>query len=82
MDGKLYRNLELLGFTIIGNIKPYFFDRPNYKLDEVNNDLFLRIEIERLIIEDLIEAIENDLEEGDNYNPIKWVREMVKEGLL
>jgi len=83
LDGKLYRNLGLLGFTIIGNVKPYLCTTPyDNNSNEVSIKLFIESEIKDCIIEDLLEAIENDLEEGHNCNPEKWVKEMWERGLL
>ena len=83
MDGKLYMNLELMGFTIIGNIKPYLCTTPyDNNSNEVSGNLFIEFEIKQIIIDDLLDAIENDLEEGHNCNPEKWVKEMWERGLL
>ena len=85
MNGKDVRNLELLGFVVIGNVRNYLLNNPfqDYKSNrEVNIELFINSEIIECIIDDLLEAIENDLEEGDNCNPVKWVKEMMERGIL
>lgn len=87
LDGRLRTNFELRGFTLIGNVIPYFhvfyMDLEDFKISKEAKDLeILSKEIKNCIICDLLEAIENDLEVKNNCNPEKWVKEMFKEGLL
>lgn len=70
--------LRLLGFTLVGNIKDI---RILFEFKEVKKKMTLvRKEINNWILDDLIEAIQKDLESKHNKNPEKWVQELLING--
>ena len=74
-----------MGFMVIGNSIPYFYtmeDLQDHNIKEVDEMSFINLEIRKLILDDLLEAIENDLEEKNNCNPKKWIKKMFRDGLL
>ena len=84
LDGRLRTNLELMGFTLIGNVIPYFHiygDFKNYHKEEDDMEI-ISSEIKELIKNDILEAIENELKEDKHSKPEKWIKELINEGLL
>lgn len=74
----LVDQLRLLGFTMIGNIKNI---KILFEFKEVRKKMTLvRKEINRCILDDLIEAIKKDLEGKHNKNPEKWVKDILING--
>lgn len=84
LDGRIQLNLELMGFTLIGNIIPYFHiygDFKNYHKEEDDMKI-ISLEIKELIKDDILEAIENELKEDKHSKPEKWIKKIFIEGLL
>jgi len=86
LDDRIRINLELMGFTLIGNIVPYFYitgiyDNQNLKR-EVDDMEIISSEIRELIKNDILEAIENELREDKHSKPEKWIKKIFIEGLL
>ena len=84
LDGRIQLNLELMGFTLIGNIIPYFHiygDSKNYHKEEDDMKI-ISLEIKELIKDDILEAIENELKEDKHSKPEKWIKKIFIEGLL
>ena len=84
LDGRIRANLELMGFTLIGNIIPYFYifkDFKNYNKEEDDVEI-ISSEIKELIKDDILEAIENELREDKLNKPEKWIKKIFIEGLL
>ena len=75
-----------MGFMVVGNSIPYFHiyyhDLNLSNIKEVDDLEIISKEIRNCILDDLLEAIENDMCEGNKSNPEKWVKEIFKEGLL